>query len=275
MPRSKRRGRVPSILRREAGRRRLHRLLEHQHYRLAWWRSAGDATNWRRFFDINGLVGLRIEDETVFEATHATLLRLYQQGLIDGVRVDHVDGLADPRGLLPPPAGATRCIGGAAAGGCAARSGMARGREDPRRRRAPARRLGGGWHQRLRLHGRGERAAARRLGRGCVARVLGRGEWSPHRLCRRGDRGTTRCARAHLHVAARCGGRVAASIATARVDTRDTTRAAIRRALVALLAHFPVYRSYGVGQPSDAVAHAVAGCDEGGACRLSSDARAA
>ena len=88
----------------QAGRRRLHRLLEHQHYRLAWWRSAGDATNWRRFFDINGLVGLRIEDEAVFEATHATLLRLYQEGLIDGVRVDHVDGLADPRGLLPPPA---------------------------------------------------------------------------------------------------------------------------------------------------------------------------
>ena len=41
----------------EAGRQRLHRLLERQHYRLAWWRSAGDAINWRRFFDINGLVG--------------------------------------------------------------------------------------------------------------------------------------------------------------------------------------------------------------------------
>ena len=41
----------------EAGRERLHRLLERQHYRLAWWRSAGDAINWRRFFDINGLVG--------------------------------------------------------------------------------------------------------------------------------------------------------------------------------------------------------------------------
>ncbi len=80
----------------QAGRDRLHRLLEHQHYRLAWWRSAGDATNWRRFFDINALVGVRVEDEAVFEATHATLLRLYQDGLIDGVRVDHVDGLADP-----------------------------------------------------------------------------------------------------------------------------------------------------------------------------------
>ncbi len=80
------------------GRQRLHRLLERQHYRLAWWRSAGDAINWRRFFDINGLVALRMEDAAVFEATHGTLLRLYQQGLIDGMRVDHVDGLADPPG---------------------------------------------------------------------------------------------------------------------------------------------------------------------------------
>ena len=81
-----------------AGRQRLHRLLERQHYRLAWWRSAGDAINWRRFFDINGLVALRMEEAAVFEATHGTLLRLYQQGLIDGMRVDHVDGLADPPG---------------------------------------------------------------------------------------------------------------------------------------------------------------------------------
>ena len=82
----------------EAGRARLHALLERQHYRLASWRTAGDEINWRRFFDINSLAALRIEDDAVFEATHATLLRLYSEGLIDGVRVDHVDGLADPPG---------------------------------------------------------------------------------------------------------------------------------------------------------------------------------
>ena len=82
----------------ETGRERLHQLLEQQNYRLAWWRSAGDEINWRRFFDINGLVALRVEDDTVFEATHGTLLRLYREGLIDGVRVDHIDGLADPAG---------------------------------------------------------------------------------------------------------------------------------------------------------------------------------
>ena len=82
----------------EDGRARLHRLLERQNYRLAWWGTAGDEINWRRFFDINGLAALRIEREDVFEATHATLFRLYAEGLIDGMRVDHVDGLTDPPG---------------------------------------------------------------------------------------------------------------------------------------------------------------------------------
>jgi (1->4)-alpha-D-glucan 1-alpha-D-glucosylmutase len=80
------------------GRAQLHALLERQHYRLAWWGAAGDEINWRRFFDINGLAGLRIEVPRVFEATHATLFRLYADGLIDGFRVDHVDGLSDPPG---------------------------------------------------------------------------------------------------------------------------------------------------------------------------------
>ncbi|HVZ10049.1 malto-oligosyltrehalose synthase [Rhodopila sp.] len=79
------------------GRDRLHHLLERQHYRLVWWQAAADEINWRRFFDITSLAGLRVELPQVFDATHATLLRLYGAGLIDGVRVDHIDGLADPR----------------------------------------------------------------------------------------------------------------------------------------------------------------------------------
>jgi (1->4)-alpha-D-glucan 1-alpha-D-glucosylmutase len=75
-----------------------HELLERQHWRLAWWRSANDAINWRRFFDITELAGIRAEDPAVFEAVHALPLRLYREGLIQGVRVDHVDGLADPPG---------------------------------------------------------------------------------------------------------------------------------------------------------------------------------
>jgi (1->4)-alpha-D-glucan 1-alpha-D-glucosylmutase len=82
----------------EAGHARLHQLLERQNFRLAWWRIANDAINWRRFFDINELAALRMEEEDVFETTHAKLFELFAAGLIDGVRIDHVDGLADPGG---------------------------------------------------------------------------------------------------------------------------------------------------------------------------------
>jgi (1->4)-alpha-D-glucan 1-alpha-D-glucosylmutase len=80
------------------GRARLHELLERQHYRLAWWRSAPEEINWRRFFEISDLIGVCVEKPEVFQAVHAMVLRFYEEGLIDGVRVDHVDGLADPIG---------------------------------------------------------------------------------------------------------------------------------------------------------------------------------
>lgn len=79
-----------------SGRARLHALLERQHYRLAWWRCAAEIINWRRFFEISGLVGVRVENDEVFDAVHALALRLYAEGVIDGLRVDHVDGLAEP-----------------------------------------------------------------------------------------------------------------------------------------------------------------------------------
>jgi malto-oligosyltrehalose synthase len=70
--------------------------LARQHYRLAWWRTASDRINWRRFFDVNELVCLRMEEPQAFEAVHALPLRLHVEGLIDGLRIDHVDGLSDP-----------------------------------------------------------------------------------------------------------------------------------------------------------------------------------
>lgn len=76
---------------------RLHRLIERQHFRLAWWRTASDEVNWRRFFDISTLAGVRVERPEVFEAVHALIFRLYQEGVVDGLRIDHVDGLAEPR----------------------------------------------------------------------------------------------------------------------------------------------------------------------------------
>lgn len=79
------------------GCRRLHELLERQHYRLACWRTANDEINWRRFFDVNELVSLRSELPQVFEATHAKVFELVAAGLVDGLRIDHIDGLANPR----------------------------------------------------------------------------------------------------------------------------------------------------------------------------------
>lgn len=80
------------------GFQRLHHLLEQQAYRLASWRTAADDINWRRFFDVNELGGLRVERSAVFEATHGKIFELISEGLVDGLRIDHIDGLADPRG---------------------------------------------------------------------------------------------------------------------------------------------------------------------------------
>jgi (1->4)-alpha-D-glucan 1-alpha-D-glucosylmutase len=74
----------------------LHRLLERQHYRLAHWRLALTEINYRRFFDINNLAGLRVEDPRTFRETHALVARLIAQNRLHGIRIDHIDGLLDP-----------------------------------------------------------------------------------------------------------------------------------------------------------------------------------
>jgi len=79
---------------------RLHDVLERQHYRLARWQMGPRELDYRRFFDITGLIGLRVEDPDVFTASHAVLLRGVAEGWIQGLRIDHPDGLADPTGYL-------------------------------------------------------------------------------------------------------------------------------------------------------------------------------
>jgi (1->4)-alpha-D-glucan 1-alpha-D-glucosylmutase len=74
----------------------LHELLEAQAYRLAYWRTAAHEINYRRFFDVNTLAGLRVEDPPVFEAIHGLLARLVAEGRVTGLRIDHPDGLFDP-----------------------------------------------------------------------------------------------------------------------------------------------------------------------------------
>jgi (1->4)-alpha-D-glucan 1-alpha-D-glucosylmutase len=78
----------------------MHELLEKQHYRLAFWKTAGQELNYRRFFAINELVALRIENPAVFERVHELVLRLVREGTLEGLRIDHIDGLVDPEDYL-------------------------------------------------------------------------------------------------------------------------------------------------------------------------------
>ncbi|GLQ87464.1 malto-oligosyltrehalose synthase [Dyella flagellata] len=83
-----------------ADRALMRRFLDLQHYRLAWWRSGSQAINYRRFFDIDSLAALAMERDDVFDDVHALPLRLIREGMIDGLRIDHVDGLTQPRDYL-------------------------------------------------------------------------------------------------------------------------------------------------------------------------------
>jgi (1->4)-alpha-D-glucan 1-alpha-D-glucosylmutase len=96
----------------------LHRLLERQNYHLAYWRVAFSAINYRRFFDINDLAGLRPENRATFRAMHVLVERLISEGKLQGLRLDHIDGLRDPaqytqrlreliRKTMPQPAAGT------------------------------------------------------------------------------------------------------------------------------------------------------------------------
>lgn len=97
------RGAIDAVLRRYAGDtanpasfRPLHRLLERQAYRMSYWRVATWEINYRRFFDINDLAGLRMEQPELFEVSHQRIFRMIADGHIQGIRLDHIDGLYDP-----------------------------------------------------------------------------------------------------------------------------------------------------------------------------------
>lgn len=80
----------------ESGIQALHRLLERQHYRLAFWRVAISGINYRRFFDVNDLAGVRVEHAQTFRAVHPLVARLIEEDRLQGLRIDHIDGLRDP-----------------------------------------------------------------------------------------------------------------------------------------------------------------------------------
>lgn len=78
----------------------LHRIIDKQFYRLAWWKLEGEIVNYRRFFNVGTLIGLRMDSETVFAASHVRIAKMIEAGEISGLRVDHPDGLRDPKGYL-------------------------------------------------------------------------------------------------------------------------------------------------------------------------------
>lgn len=222
----------------EDGRARLHRLLERQHYRLAWWRTVADEINWRRFFDINELAGVRVEIPSVFEATHALLFKFYAEGLIDGVRVDHIDGLSDPGGYC-------------------------------RRLRARLEQLAPDRPAYIvveKILGRGESLsqdwgvdgtsgyefmdAVSALQHDPAAQESLQALWSAL-SGRPGDfdaeEAPARREMLERSFAAQLDAVAGAvhQVALQGLETRDASRLALRRALVEILAHFPVYRSYG------------------------------
>ena len=84
----------------ETGRTRMRALLDAQWYRLAFWKRASIAVNYRRFFDVTELIALRMHDPAVFRETHALILRWVETKVIGGLRIDHVDGLLDPQAYL-------------------------------------------------------------------------------------------------------------------------------------------------------------------------------
>jgi (1->4)-alpha-D-glucan 1-alpha-D-glucosylmutase len=78
----------------------LDALLQRQHYRLVYWRTADRRLSYRRFFDITALIGMRVEDDSVFDDSHALALDLVRRGRVQGLRIDHIDGLRDPEAYL-------------------------------------------------------------------------------------------------------------------------------------------------------------------------------
>jgi (1->4)-alpha-D-glucan 1-alpha-D-glucosylmutase len=236
----------------DEGRAALHELIERQHYRLAFWKLASDMVNYRRFFDINELAGLRIERTAVFEDTHKTIFRLYAEGLIDGVRCDHVDGLADPRRYCR----------------------QLRHRLERLRAQRPAGAQRDGAYlvvekilasdESLRLDWRTDGTTGYEF-MDQVSAVLHdeTGEGPLTELWRKltgenADFGT-QAVRARRQILvdsfeAELDRTARALFAAARADvaTRDVSLAAIRRVLVELLVHFPVYRTYAGGAGRDA-----------------------
>nr|WP_311530581.1 malto-oligosyltrehalose synthase [uncultured Ralstonia sp.] len=248
----------------------LDALMARQHWRLTHWRTANDEINWRRFFDIGSLAGLRMERAEVFEATHALLFRLYRLGWIDGVRIDHVDGLADP----------------------AAYCRQLRRRLQAEHAARPADRLTSRpWIvvEKILAHDEAMRTdwgvdgtsgydfmnqvgALLHDAHGETVLTQGWLEWIGAPAAEAPFSATAVPARRqilHAHFAAELDGATSAlhAVAQQQRSTHDVTWHAIRRALAEVIIHFPVYRTYANAQQRDAQDSAIVQTAMAGAAR--------
>ncbi|MGI5348206.1 malto-oligosyltrehalose synthase [Streptomyces sp. CA-250714] len=216
-----------------------------QHYRLAWWRLGRSELNYRRFFTISGLIGVRVEVPEVFAATHRKVLQLLREGVADGLRVDHPDGLADPGGYLRQLHEES--------GGCWTVVEKILADGEPLPRSWPV--AGTTGYDALRQldglfvdpQGHGELEACYRTFTGAQA-DLG-GEWEPTRL-RAAHRVLTHDLAAETERLTRTA--VRACAASPDLSLRDHAPWALRTALCELLVRLPVYRPYTAqGLPPD------------------------
>jgi (1->4)-alpha-D-glucan 1-alpha-D-glucosylmutase len=227
------------------GRDALHALLEAQAFRLAFWRVAGDDINYRRFFDVNHLAGLRTERNAVFDATHDFVLGLAARGAIGGLRIDHPDGLFDPEAYFERLQAHYRELR-AAAPDAAGDAGIYVVIE---KIAAPHERLPGRWP----VHGDTGYRFANAVNAVLVdptARLRAERCWRAFV----GDEARDFTAAAYAGKRAIMRGALAAGLVTltgralaiARDDrhTRDLTFSVLRQALAETIAWFPVYRTY-------------------------------
>ncbi|KAF4410609.1 malto-oligosyltrehalose synthase [Streptomyces lycii] len=220
----------------------LPELIDAQWYRPAWWRLARTELNYRRFFTISDLIGVRVQEPAVFAATHETVLRMLREGVVEGLRVDHPDGLADPEGYLRRLAEAT--------GGCWTVVEKILTGSEPLPRSWPV--AGTTGYEALRRidglfvdpAGARELAAAHREFTGCPD-DLG-GVW-PDTAARAAREVVTRELAAEVEAL----GRVADRICRTSPALRDHAPWALRTAIRELLLRMPVYRPYAVaGEPA-------------------------
>jgi (1->4)-alpha-D-glucan 1-alpha-D-glucosylmutase len=224
---------------------RLPELVQAQHYRLAHWRVAIEEPGYRRFFDVSTLIALRVEDPAVFDATHRLLLGLVADGTLDGLRVDHPDGLADPAGYLRRLA--------AASGGCwtLVEKILARGEELPEQWACAG------------TTGYDAEAAVTALlvdpaGAARLASLHSGLTGAPEDFAVVATQAKLDVLETVLHAELDRLTDLLAAICRADLYLRDHTHAALREAVRALLAACPVYRVYVTpGEPADPEASGV------------------